>query len=150
VTEQQIQQHIRLTCSTGATRLFRNNTGTLRDQHGRPVSFGLCKGSADLIGYRTITITPDMVGQQVAVFLSIEVKTPTGRIRPEQQAWLETVQAAGGIAGVARSVEDAQRLTTAAVGGTLREPQTESHDDYDTCTDRSAAAAADHHPAVGH
>jgi hypothetical protein len=54
-----------------------------------------------------------MVGQQVAVFLSIEVKTPTGRIRPEQQAWLDAVQAAGGIAGVARSVEDALRIMTA-------------------------------------
>jgi hypothetical protein len=54
-----------------------------------------------------------MVGQQVAVFASIEVKTPTGRIRHEQQQWLETVQAAGGIAGVARSVEDAQRIVTA-------------------------------------
>ena len=112
-SEQSIQQHIRIACSTGDTRLFRNNTGTLRDQHGRPVQFGLCKGSADLIGYRTITITPEMVGQQVAVFASIEVKTPTGRIRPEQQAWLETVQAAGGIAGVARSVEDALRIVTA-------------------------------------
>jgi hypothetical protein len=70
-SEQQIQQHIRIACSTGQTRLFRNNTGTLRDQHGRPVSFGLCKGSADLIGYRTITITPEMVGQQVAVFASL-------------------------------------------------------------------------------
>ena len=112
-SEQSIQQHIRLTCSTGATRLFRNNTGTLRDQHGRPVSFGLCKGSADLIGWRTVTITPEMVGQQVAVFTSIEVKTPTGRVKPEQQQWLDAVQAAGGIAGVARSVEDALRITTA-------------------------------------
>jgi hypothetical protein len=112
-SEQQIQQHIRIACSTGATRLWRNNTGTLRDQHGRPVQFGLCKGSADLIGYRSITITPEMVGQQVAVFASIEVKTPTGRIRPEQRAWMETVQAAGGIAGVARSVEDALRIVTA-------------------------------------
>ena len=112
-SEQSIQQHIRIACSTGNTRLWRNNTGTLRDANGRPVQFGLCKGSADLIGYRTITITPDMVGQQVAVFTSIEVKTPTGRIRPEQQAWLETVQAAGGIAGVARSVEDALRIMTA-------------------------------------
>jgi hypothetical protein len=112
-SEQQIQQHIRLTCSTGATRLFRNNTGTLRDQHGRPVSFGLCKGSADLIGWRTVTITPEMVGTQVAVFTSIEVKTATGRLRPEQQQWLDAVQAAGGIAGVARSVEDALRITTA-------------------------------------
>jgi hypothetical protein len=85
-SEQSIQQHIRITCSTGATRLFRNNTGTLKDQHGRPVQFGLCKGSADLIGWKQVTVTPEMVGQQVAVFLSIEVKTPTGRIRPEQQA----------------------------------------------------------------
>ena len=110
MSEQKIQQEIRLACSTGQTRLFRNNTGTLRDQHGRPVQFGLARGSADLIGYRTVTITPDMVGQQVAVFASIEVKTPTGRIRPEQQSWLDTIQAAGGIAGVARSVEDALRI----------------------------------------
>ena len=115
-SEQTIQQHIRLACSTGDTRLFRNNTGTLKDQHGRPVQFGLCKGSADLIGWKRVTVTPDMVGQQVAVFLSIEVKTATGRLRPEQQQWLDAVQAAGGIAGVARSVEDAQRLTTAPHG----------------------------------
>ena len=113
MSEQRIQQEIRLACSTGNTRLWRNNTGTLRDQHGRPVQFGLCKGSADLIGYRTVTITPEMVGQQVAVFLSIEVKTPTGRLRPEQLACMETVQAAGGISCVARSVEDAQRIVTA-------------------------------------
>ena len=113
-SEQQIQQHIRLRCSTGPVRLFRNNTGTLRDQHGRPVTFGLAKGSADLIGWTTRTITPDMVGQRVAVFTSIEVKTPTGRVAPEQQQWLQAVQAAGGIAGIARSVEDAERLTGAA------------------------------------
>jgi hypothetical protein len=116
VSEQQIQQHIRLTCSTRATRLFRNNTGTLRDQNGRPVQFGLCKGSADLIGWKRVTVTPEMVGQQVAVFTSIEVKTPTGRLRPEQQQWLDAVQAAGGIAGVARSVSDAERLLTVADG----------------------------------
>ena len=109
-TEQTIQQQIRLACSSGPTRLFRNNTGTLRDQHGRPVTFGLAKGSADLIGWTTRMITPDMVGQQVAVFTSIEVKTATGRLRPEQQQWLEVVQAAGGIAGVARSVCDANAL----------------------------------------
>jgi hypothetical protein len=110
VSEQQIQQHIRLSCSRGPVRLYRNNTGTLRDQHGRPVSFGLCKGSADLIGWRTVTITPEMVGQQVAVFTSIEVKTASGRLRPEQRQWLDAVQAAGGIAGVARSADDARAL----------------------------------------
>jgi hypothetical protein len=113
VSEQQIQQRIRLALSRGPVRLYRNNTGTLRDQHGRPVTFGLAVGSADLIGWTTRTITPDMVGQQLAVFTSIEVKTPTGRVKPEQQQWLDAVQAAGGIAGVARSVEDALRITTA-------------------------------------
>lgn len=109
-SEQTIQQQIRLACSTGPVRLFRNNTGTLRDQHGRPVTFGLAKGSADLIGWTTRTITPEMVGQQVAVFTSIEVKSATGRLRPEQQQWLDAVQAAGGIAGVARSVDGARAL----------------------------------------
>ena len=113
VTEQQIQQHIRIACSNGDTRLFRNNTGTLKDANGRPVQFGLCKGSADMIGWKRVTVTEDMVGSTVAVFLSIEVKTPTGRVKPEQQQWLDAVQAAGGIAGVARSVEDALRITTA-------------------------------------
>lgn len=113
MSEQRIQQEIRIACSHGDTRLFRNNTGTLRDQNGRPVQFGLCKGSADLIGWKRVTVTEEMVGTAVAVFASIEVKTATGRLRPEQQQWLDAVQAAGGIAGVARSVEDALRIVTA-------------------------------------
>ncbi|NBV62639.1 MAG: VRR-NUC domain-containing protein, partial [Rhodobacteraceae bacterium] len=39
-----------------------------------------------------------------------EVKAERGRVSPEQRQWLEAVQAAGGIAGVARSVEEAERL----------------------------------------
>jgi len=74
------------------------------------VQFGLARGSADLIGWRSVVVTPDMVGQRIAVFTSIEVKTATGRLRPEQQAWLGVVQGAGGIAGVARSVEDANEI----------------------------------------
>ena len=114
-SEQTIQQHIRLACSIGNCRLFRNNTGTLKDANGRPVTFGLCKGSADLIGWTTRTITPEMVGQQIAVFTSIEVKSSSGRVKPEQQQWLNAVQAAGGIAAVARSVGEAMdllRITT--------------------------------------
>ena len=109
-SEQTIQQHIRLACSIGSCRLFRNNTGTLRDINGRPVTFGLCKGSADLIGWTVRTITPEMVGQTVAIFTSIEVKAATGRIRPDQQQWLNAVEAAGGIAGIARSVGEAMDI----------------------------------------
>jgi len=110
--ETTLQQQIRLAHGTRSDlRLFRNQVGQLPDPRtGRPVQFGLARGSADLIGWRTITITPDMVGQQLAVFTSIEVKTPTGRIRPEQQAWLTAVQTAGGIAGIARSVQDSDEI----------------------------------------
>jgi len=108
--ETTLQQQIRLALGTNPNaRIFRNQVGSLPDPRtGRLVTFGLAKGSADLIGWRTITVTPAMVGTRLAIFTSIEVKTPTGRVRPEQQAWLEAVQQAGGIAIIARSVPDAE------------------------------------------
>ncbi len=111
-TETTLQQQIRLALGTQPdARLFRNQVGSLPDPRtGRLVTFGLARGSADLIGWRTIVVTPDMVGQQIAVFTSIEVKTPTGRIAPAQQHWLQAVRSAGGLAGVARSVSDAQQI----------------------------------------
>lgn len=107
--ETDLQQRIRLALGTHPElRIFRNQVGQLPDPRtGRMVQFGLARGSADLIGWRTMVITPDMVGQRIAVFTSIEVKTERGRVRPEQHAWLGCVQAAGGIGGVARSVADA-------------------------------------------
>lgn len=110
MTEQRIQQQIRLACSRGPVRLYRNNCGVLQDRRGVPVRYGLQPGSSDLIGWTTRTITPEMVGQRVAVFTSIEVKAEHGRLRPEQRQWLAAVQGAGGIAGVARSVEEAEAL----------------------------------------
>ena len=122
--ETNLQQQIRLALGTHPdTRLFRNQVGSLPDPRtGRLVTFGLARGSADLIGWRTVTITPDMVGQQLAVFTSVEVKTPTGRIRPEQHAWLGAVHGAGGIAGVARSVPDALRITESTLVFPQRNP----------------------------
>ena len=107
-----LQQQIRLALGTNPdARIFRNQVGSLPDPRtGRLVTFGLARGSADLIGWRSVTITQAMVGSRIAVFTSIEVKTPTGRVRPEQQAWLAVVQGAGGLAGIARSVTDAQAL----------------------------------------
>lgn len=93
----------------GDARLWRNNTGALKDANGRLVRYGLCQGSADLIGYRTVTITPDMVGQRIAVFAAIEVKD-RGKPTPEQLRFLEVVRAAGGLAGIARSVADAEQI----------------------------------------
>lgn len=104
-----VQNDIRLALGTGGARLWRNNTGALKDPSGRLVRYGLCTGSSDLIGFRTLEITPEMVGQRVAVFTAIEVKD-RGRATPEQQAFIAMVQAAGGLAGIARSVDDARSI----------------------------------------
>lgn len=76
----------------------------------RRIEFGLIKGSSDLIGWRQLTITPDMVGMHVAQFVAIEVKDATGRLQPSQGVFIGQVNGAGGLAGIARSAEDALEL----------------------------------------
>ena len=109
-SEHEIQQRIRLACGRRAVRLWRNNTGALVDQQGRFVRFGLCKGSSDLIGLRSLEITPEMVGQRVAQFVALEVKTASGVVSSEQRAFLQLVQQLGGVAAVCRSIEQAQAV----------------------------------------
>ena len=109
-SEHEIQQRIRLACGRGAVRLWRNNTGALVDQQGRFVRFGLCKGSSDLIGLRSLEITTELVGLRLAQFVALEIKTAQGVLRPEQQAFLRLVQQLGGVAAVCRSVEEAEQL----------------------------------------
>ena len=68
-------------------------------------------GGSDLIGYRRVTVTPEMVGQDVAVFAAVEVKTARARKRPEQQQrFVDHIRSAGGIAGFARSVDEAKNI----------------------------------------
>ena len=113
MTETNIVQEIRLAISKGACRIFRNNRGKLKDERGRWVSFGIGDpGGADLIGWRTLRITPDMVGRDIAQFLSVEVKRPNARTDKQraidQANWRTQVSAAGGIAIEARSVADCE------------------------------------------
>jgi len=93
-------------------RIFRNNVGMgyqgeteffkkpLRViiKKFRRIKFGLLVGSGDYIGWKTITITPEMVGQKFAQFLSVEFKSDTGVRSPEQITWSENVKKQGGIA----------------------------------------------------
>ena len=109
MSEHEIQQRIRLACGHGPVRLWRNNSGALVDQQGRLVRFGLAKGSSDLIGLRTLEITPDLVGQRIAQFVALEIKTTRGVVSPEQRAFLDLVEQLGGLAAVCRSVEAAKQ-----------------------------------------
>jgi hypothetical protein len=140
MSEQVVQQTILLRLARGAVRLFRNNVGTawtgramritragivrvgpkgvpysvepgdIVIRNPRPLHAGLCRGSSDLIGLRSVTVTPEMVGQRLAVFAAVEVKAPRGRLTAEQEAFIAMVREMGGLAGAARSVEDAEGL----------------------------------------
>ena len=110
MSEQELQQRIRLQLGSSPVRLWRNNVGALRDERGRLVTYGLCKGSSDLIGLRQVLIGPEHLGQTLAVFSAIEVKAPKGRLREEQRSFLELVERFGGYSGVATSVEEDARV----------------------------------------
>lgn len=82
-----------------AVRVFawRNSTGAVKYGQGpaaRFVRFGKI-GASDIIG-----ALPD------GRFLAVECKTARGRLSPEQIAFLGQVKRAGGVAIVARSVDD--------------------------------------------
>jgi len=98
--------------------LFRNNTGTAyQGRRGivngmimiaepRPITFGLCVGSSDLIGWTEIIITPDMIGQKIAIFTAVEVKNEKGRATKEQLKFLQAVRNAGGLARLTRYIDN--------------------------------------------
>lgn len=104
-TESTIQSEIRrVVGALPYVRLWRNNTGQIKDSRGVPVTFGLCKGSSDLIGI----VAPH------GRLLAIECKSPDGQVRPEQVMFIELVRKFGGVAGVARSVDEALELVKEA------------------------------------
>ena len=82
---------------------WRQNSGTFaernRDGSTRYIRANTARGMSDIMGVLRDGRT-----------LAIEVKSRTGRMRPGQEEFLQTIRSAGGVAGVCRSVEDAQRL----------------------------------------
>ena len=108
MTEADIMRQIQLAATKLGARLFRNNVGMATTNTGSVIRFGLAVGSADLIGWSA-----------TGKFIAIEVKRPYGKPTKEQRRFLDAVVAAGGIAGVARSVEDAVEI----IQGGKNEPQ---------------------------
>ena len=111
--ESDIQNSIRIALAPHGT-FFRTNVGEawigpnaqktidggIYIPGARRFSTGLPKGFSDLFGVLHLS------GR--AVF--IEVKTDTGRIRPEQELFLSVMRERGAIAGICRSVDDALKL----------------------------------------
>lgn len=128
--ESPVLHRVLLACSQGATRLFRMNVGlawvgqakkyekqqtvvvhagdvVIRD--ARPFRAGV-EGMSDLVGYTVIEVTPEMVGQRMAIYTALECKGDGGRLRPAQAVFIDCVESAGGIAGVVRSEDDARHI----------------------------------------
>lgn len=109
-SESAVQAQVRLEASRKGVQLWRNNVGVLTDERGVPVRYGLANDSkqlnaviksGDLIGWRSVLITPQMVGSMIAQFTSRECKrvgwSYKGDAREQAQLkWAEVLTAAGG------------------------------------------------------
>lgn len=81
----------------------------------RYISFGLGakpgagKGGEfpDLVGVRCVKITPEMVGQEIGVFVGIEVKAPGKNATAGQLEKIALLRSFGALAGVAHSEGEA-------------------------------------------
>jgi hypothetical protein len=124
--ESPLMRQIQLAAARIGVHLFRNNVGNgyvgeivrvlpngdVVLRRWRRIQFGLAPGSSDLIGWRTATITHDMVGHERAQFIACETKTTRGVITEEQTAFVTAVHSAGGLALVPRSVDEALAALT--------------------------------------
>lgn len=126
--ESKASQLVHLRASAWGAKLFRNNSGVLPNPDGVPIRFGLGNTSKkinaklkspDLLGWRTVTITPEMVGKQVAVVMGVEAKSKDFKHRESyseksreyaQNAFLQLIIKAGGIAGFAATEVDVDRI----------------------------------------
>jgi len=110
-SEARVQSEIRLEAAGKGYRLWRNNNGAMTDDTGRMVRYGLgheskalseAIKSSDLIGWKATLVTPAMVGQTIARFVSVETKAPGWHLTPgdkrgqAQARWLAMVNEAGG------------------------------------------------------
>lgn len=85
-------------------------------RQGHPVKMGTV-GMSDGGGFVPVVVSPDMVGQKVAVSLWIEDKSGSGRPSTEQKAFIQMVRNFGGRAGIARNDDD----VAAIVRGEIRD-----------------------------
>jgi hypothetical protein len=77
--------------------VWRNNSGALRNKKGRPVFFGKV-GSSDILG-----VLPG------GRFIAVECKAPNGRLSEPQLDFLTEIERMGGLAVIAKSVEDLEK-----------------------------------------
>ena len=103
--ETKIQNRIMMDMSEKGYLVWRNQVGLFKTIDGRTVNIGI-KGSSDLMAIKPTVITPEMVGQTLAVFVAVEVKTATGQQSEPQKKWQKAVEKLGVKYILARSEDD--------------------------------------------
>lgn len=116
--ETSVTNDIMLALSKSGCTVFKNVRGLfLTLDKKRKVRAGIqMDGASDLIGFTRVKITQDMVGRTLPIFTAIEVKTPAPNktyASTEQLDFIKAIKENNGIAGVARSPEDAKKILAA-------------------------------------
>ena len=97
--EAELLRRVLVAASKLGSVMFRNTVGF---DDARKIHYGLCKGSADLIGWTKVKIRPEHVGTTMAVFTAIEVKGDKTRVQSNQQNFIDILHSDGGISLIAR------------------------------------------------
>jgi hypothetical protein len=112
-SESNIQARTRLAATAKRWRLWRNNRGAAKTDSGSYIRFGLANDSktigdvlksGDLIGWRPVIITADMVGKVLAQIVSVECKAADWKPSENdkhylaQKRWIDLVNREGGYA----------------------------------------------------
>ena len=98
-TEAEIQNEIMVALSMAGHKVWRSNAGKVRTEHGGIVRL-FPAGFPDLVGYR----------KSDGKFFVIEVKTPTGKLRKDQERFAKFAENQPILYGVARSPEQALEI----------------------------------------
>jgi hypothetical protein len=112
MTETTLLRQVRLALQRQGITTFRNNTGVAVYKDGRRVRYGLCKGSSDLVGWKSYT-QPNALHSRLrttAIFVAVEVKVWPKKPTKDQRRFLNAVFAAGGWAAVAYGPDDVRWL----------------------------------------
>jgi hypothetical protein len=124
--ESTVQQEVQIQAMHYGCTLMRNNSGAATDATGRLIRYGLGHTSSkqqfkssDLIGFTKVVITPEMVGQTVAIFTAFEVKKEgwnenkkLDEHETKQNNFLQWIAANGGIASFVSSVGKLKEIFT--------------------------------------
>ena len=111
--ETNVWKQIQIDLSPLGFRLFRNQRYKGKTDKGIWIDCGVGgDGGSDLVGYRIVHITPDMVGRVFAQYVEIEAKTKNGEGTEKQKERVKRLLLDGAFAFIAKNADDIKKRLT--------------------------------------